>query len=262
MLVSADAERCARDGWCIRDCPVQILGWGANGLPEALPELEPLCLNCGHCIAICPHAALTLRGMRPEELESAPAAMDRFADPVMQVLKTRRSVRLFLPKPVPRELLMRLLDATRWAPSATNRQPVHWLIIESHETMRELSRLIADGLRSIPYFARMVESFENGEDRMLRGAPQLVVAHASKEGFDPLGDCTIALEYLDLAAQAHGLGTCWAGVLVAAIGFKPEIRSLLGIPDDHRVCGAMMIGYPRQAYARIPQRNPLRVTWA
>jgi len=261
-LITVNAERCAHDGWCIQDCPVQVLGWSANGLPEAVPELESLCLNCGHCIAICPHAALALRDVHPEALEPALSDAADLVESVVQSLKTRRSVRLFSARSVPHDLLLKVLDATRWAPTATNRQPLHWLVVETPEKMHELSRLIADGLRSFPYFARMVESCDSGEDRMLRDAPQLIVAYASTEGFDPLVDCTIALEYLDLAAQAHGLGTCWAGVLGAAMGFKPEIASLLGIPENYRVCGAMMIGYPRQAHARIPPRNPLRVTWA
>lgn len=260
-LIAVDSALCKRDGLCIQDCPTQILGWNADGLPAAIPGLESLCLNCGHCAAICPHAALALRGACVEKLESVPDEAPVSPEAAAQFLKTRRSVRLFAEKPIPRDLLMRVLDVTRWAPTATNRQPLRWLVVETPEKMRELSGLIADGLRPIPYFARMCEGYDKGEDRMLRGAPQLVVAYASTEGFDALADCTIALEYLDLMAHAQGLGTCWAGVLIAAMIFNPKIAPFLAIPEKHAVHGAMMIGYPQHRYTRIPARNPLHVAW-
>jgi nitroreductase/NAD-dependent dihydropyrimidine dehydrogenase PreA subunit len=260
-LITVDAVSCKRDGLCIQDCPTQILGWDANGMPEAIAGLEALCLNCGHCIAICPHAALALGTLHAEELDPVRSECAISKEAATRFLKTRRSVRLFAQEPVPRDLLARVLDVTRWAPTATNRQPLRWLVVEKPEKLRELSRMIADGLRSIPYFERMVESYDKGVDRILRGAPQLVVAYAPVEGFDPSTDCTISLAYLDLAAHAHGLGTCWAGVLLAAMMFNSTIVSFLGIPEKHKVCGAMMIGYPRHAYTRIPERNPLQVKW-
>ncbi len=261
-LITVDAASCKRDGLCIQDCPTQILGWDANGLPEAIQGLEALCLNCGHCIAICPHAALALGALRTVDLEPVRSECAVSPEAATQFLKSRRSVRLFTKELVPRDLLTRVLDVTRWAPTATNRQPLRWLVIETPDKLRELSRMIADGLRPIPYFERMVQGYDNGVDRFLRGAPQLIVAYAPIEGFDPSTDCTISLAYLDLAAHAHGLGTCWAGVLLAATMFNSAIVPFLGIPDEHKVCGAMMIGYPQYSHARIPERNPLQIKWA
>lgn len=261
-IVRVDPALCARDGLCIGDCPVRVLDWGADGLPEAVPDLEAFCLHCGHCAAICPRAALTLDGIDPSRLDTLRGEWAIAPEAAVQYLRSRRSLRAFEQRAVPREQIIRALDATRWAPTATNRQPVQWLVIETPGKMRALAAMIADGLRAIPYFEHMVERFGQGEDCILRGAPQLVVAYASLDGFEPAADCTIALAYFELAAQAYGLGTCWAGVLLAAMQTNPAIAPFLGIPENHGVRGAMMVGYPRYTYPRIPARNPLRVTWA
>lgn len=260
-FLSLNKKACRRDGLCAEECPLSLLTQDNEGYPEAKPESDSVCIRCGHCVAVCPHRALHLDAiddtlsvpLRPELAISAGAAE--------QFLKSRRSVRAYEQRPVPREVLAQLLDVTRWAPSATNRQPVKWIVFDDREQLRALAGLAAEGLRKIPYFARLVADWDKGCDRIFRGAPALAIAFAEQQAFDPGADCTIAITYLELAAHAHGLGACWAGVLLAAMPQNPEIVRFLEIPGQHRVYAAMMLGYPKNAYARIPVRNPLNVTW-
>lgn len=74
-------------------------------------------------------------------------------------------------------------------------------------------------------------------------------------------DCAIAVTYLELAERAGGLGTCWAGFLVAAAGRDPRIAEYLGLPAGHGIFGALMIGYPRFRYHGIPEKNRAIVDW-
>jgi len=260
-LISVDETQCLRDGLCAAECPLMLIVQDDDGLPKSIPSGEQMCIRCGHCVAVCPVDALRLDSLPADgwtpvqpELTVSPAA-------AAQLLKTRRSVRVYQERAVSRETLEQVLDLTRWAPTATNRQPVKWIVLDDREKIRALAGMAADGLRAIPYFARLTADWDQGHDRIFRGAPHVVIAYAALQGFDPAADCAISLSYLDIAAHAHGLGTCWAGVLMAAIPSQPGILSFLEIPEGHRICGAMMIGYPKNEYQRIPIRNPIDVTW-
>jgi nitroreductase len=74
-------------------------------------------------------------------------------------------------------------------------------------------------------------------------------------------DCTIALTYLELAAPSFGLGACWAGYFMAAARHWRPLQEALPLSEGHIVYGAMMVGYPRYRYYRLPLRNEAQVTW-
>ena len=127
-----------------------------------------------------------------------------------------------------------------------------------------------DGLAALPSKAsaavlffrgivdRTVDSWEAGIDIICHDAPHIIVAHA------PEGrrrDCTIALAYLELAAPPLGLGACWAGWLDAAANNWESLQQYLELPEGHTCCGAMMIGYAKYRYHRIPLRDEAQITW-
>jgi nitroreductase len=88
-----------------------------------------------------------------------------------------------------------------------------------------------------------------------------LIAHADKENLWAPVDCAIALTYLELAAKAHGLGSCWAGLLTRAVGLYAPAAEFLNLPDSNKVYGAVMLGYPKYRYQRIPKRNDIKVKW-
>ena len=102
---------------------------------------------------------------------------------------------------------------------------------------------------------------ENNNDPILRKAPHLIIAHAPKKDKAAPQACTVGLTYLELAAVSFGLGTCWAGYFQVAVGMSPPLQEALALPDDHQSFGAMMIGYPKFEYQRIPKRNEAQVIW-
>ena len=158
-----------------------------------------------------------------------------------------------------------------YAPSGHNRQPASWLVVHDREEVRKLAGLTVDYLRTVleqqPAFARglhmdgIVEGWEEGRELVFRGAPHVVVAHApGSERTAPVG-CVIAQAYVELAASALGLGACWAGYFNMASVHYPPLQDALGLPQGHQNFGALMIGYPKYAYHRIPARNEPRLTW-
>lgn len=259
--IQIDPARCDRDGLCIKECPVGIIAFGPDGLPACAEDAATRCIMCGHCIAVCPKAALTLAGLAPEELPALHKKFTVTPEAAEQLLRSRRSVRRYKSKPVDRELLLQLIDTARFAPSGMNAQPVNWVVAAGAEKMRELAGLTANALRRLPYFLGFLEAWEKGQDVILRGAPNLVVAHAETSGYDHTVDCAIALTYFELAAHGYGLGTCWAGLLMLAAKDSAELNAALRIPEGHRVLGALMAGYPKYGFKRLPPRKPAQVRW-
>ena len=74
-------------------------------------------------------------------------------------------------------------------------------------------------------------------------------------------DCTVALTYFELAAAAAGLGTCWAGYAAIAINMSTMVRKYVYLSSRMSCYGAMMAGYPRFNYHRIPMRNKPHIIW-
>ena len=186
-------------------------------------------------------------------------------------LKGRRSIRTYKDEPVSKETIEKLLDIARYAPSGINRQPVNWVVIIGKEKVHELGCLISkwmDGLVKAKspiaeslHFDRLVEPWNKGEDRICRSAPCIVTAYGLKD--DPLvpQSCTIAGEYLELAAFGLGLGACWAGYVSMAIIMSEEVRKFAGISSRAVAGASMMIGYAKYRYSLIPSRNPAHIIW-
>jgi nitroreductase len=117
-----------------------------------------------------------------------------------------------------------------------------------------------DFARSI-HATHMVEGWDEGRDLVFRGAPHVIIAHAPEEERTAPYGCVIAQTYVELGASALGLGACWAGYFNIASLNYPPLQEALQLPDGHQNFGALMIGYPKYAYHRIPLRNKPRVTW-
>ncbi len=156
----------------------------------------------------------------------------------LTLARTRRSIRRYRPDPVPEDLLGKVLEAARWAPSAVNSQPWHFLVVtgaERRAALAERARLL--GLLRWKHLA----------------AAPVVIAIIG----DPRGnryytvDCSLAGMSILLAAHSLGLGTCWVG------GFtQDQIRGVLGVPADREVVGLITLGYPAENPAP-PPRLPL-----
>ncbi len=146
------------------------------------------------------------------------------------VIRTRRSIRSYKPDPIPEDVLRRVLEAARIAPSGSNRQPWKFIVVRDEEVKR-----------------RLVEACHN--QSFIAEAPVVIVAcgyniHYNRGGYmgdmSMLVDVAIAFTHLILAARAEGLGTCWIG------SFDNEaVKRILNIPDDVNVVALTPLGYPK-----------------
>ncbi|MBW1696212.1 MAG: nitroreductase family protein [Deltaproteobacteria bacterium] len=271
-LFMVDSEKCNRDGICVETCPAQIINRnGSNGLPVPAVDADENCINCGHCVAVCPTGAISLFKMNPEEC--SPVQQDLLPTPeqVEHFFRTRRSIRTYTENKVDRQILTKLIRLAAYAPSGHNTQPVRWKIIYDTGEVRRLAGLVVDWMRHVieeqpdmaasMHLERVVASWEDGNERICRGAPHVIIAHAPKNLRPAMAACTIALAHLELAASAFGLGVCWAGYFNAASNLWPPMTAALKLPEGHASFGAMMIGYPKYKYHRIPLRNEPKISW-
>ena len=266
-----DENKCKKDAICVAECPMAIIRLkDGDGFPELVPGGEQACLVCGHCVAVCPHGALSHNQIPVEACPVFDKASTINEHQAVQFLRSRRSIRFFKADRPDNETLQRLIEIARYAPTAGNTQLVEWLVLTDRERIKEMAGMTVDWMRDVlkkapqsapPYIAIVVRAWDIGFDAVLRDAPVLVVASAPQEAGNGMVDVTLALSYLDLAAPKLGLGTCWAGLLQSALLYSSSARKTLGLPDGHPYHYPMMVGYPRAKYYRLPERKKPKITW-
>lgn len=267
-----DKKICKGDGRCVEICPIKILKMNEKErIPEFVEGGADVCIKCGHCFAFCPPGAIKIEDMDPEKSLKLDHSKLPGAGEVELLLKGRRSVRAYKDDPLPKETVEKLLDMARYAPSGINRQPVNWAVIMGKDKVHELSGLVAEWMSELIAsksqmaeslrFDRLVEVWKRGEDMICRNAPCVIIAYGVKD--DPLvpQSCTIAATYLELAAFGLRLGACWAGYVHMAVNMSDKVRKFTSISSHAMAGAAMMAGYPKYRYARVPSRNPLRILW-
>ena len=269
--INVDTEKCRYDGICMTACPSRIIEMKDGSAPAQIDGLEELCISCGHCVAICPHGALSLDDMKVEDCPPVQAELRLNSTHVDQAFRSRRSIRTYRDTAVEKDKLERLIDIAHYAPTSTNSQQVRWQVVNSREKLQTFSGMVIEMMRGLITSGhpmarlyrldRHVAAWEAGKDPVLRGAPALIVVHAPQAHLMAQVDSTIALTFLDLAAPTVGLGTCWAGLFMMAVSKYPPLQQALALPDGHACCGVLMIGYPKHDYHRLPLRKNAVISW-
>lgn len=262
-----DNEKCKKDNICVAECPVRILIASNDGnAPTMRTGGEEICLECGHCVSVCPWEALELEPIAREDcevIEDKGKEKGFTTEQAVSFLKTRRSIRTFKNKTVPHETLEAITDVLRFAPSAKNERPVKWVLVREPSKMKELTELciqwMLDIRQSNPEDAKkygvagVIAAWKRNKlDLVLNGAPHLLIACTGKDSLWAKTDANIALAYAELSAHAYGVGACFAGFFTYAVNDSATIRSFLGIDDSLIVHGAQMLGYPQYRYFMVP----------
>lgn len=271
-LIAVDHEKCKRDRICAAECPGKLIHFKEKDAYPSMPEgAEPFCINCGHCVAVCPSGAITLKTMGPKDCPVVDQSLLPEPEQVRHLMLSRRSVRRYREQPVEHEILARVIDTAQYAPTGSNKQQVYWIAVEDPAKVRRMAEMVIDWMRLQPnenvdpaYIARMkglVAAWDKGQDRICRRAPHVILAHYPGNIPAAHTDCTIALTHLDLAAYSEGLGTCWAGYFNNAANAYPPLAEALNLPQGHCCAGALLLGYPQFPFHRIPLRKKPDIIW-
>jgi len=288
-IVAIDAHRCNRCGLCVEVCPRSIIELGEESAGIKAPQR---CILCGHCKAVCPEDAVIHYTLDPNEF--APVLpKDQIPDPetLLAFFRSRRSIRFFKPEPVAQPLLEKIIQAGRFTPSGGNRQPVHFLVLQTPECINHLRQEIHSFLRQeaeavleaqerhrkfgeplppraevklgyAPLWLRMGKLFEMGKDLLFYYAPVIFVLYLDPEKASPFGvDAGLAAMQMVLMAESLELGTCFSGFLSTALNSSPQLKSLVRIPAAHQVLVSFMTGHPDIRFQRTVARKPAQVTY-
>ena len=259
--ITVDKTACKRDGYCAATCPFVILTIDADGYPMSSPESEKSCITCGHCVAVCPTAALQHAKLLPSEFltvqpgQATPEALDA-------LVRNRRSIRSFKRTPLPQETLDEIFQIVRCAPTAKNMNHIAWHVTRTYEATRHLAGLTATWISQVGYLPPAADIFNAGGDIVLHGAPHLAFCVSPMADLMPWTDGAIAATTLDLIAAARGIGTCWAGIFMKAAEADVALRQALRLPEGTGVVGALMLGLPAERFHQVPPHlGQPDVTW-
>ncbi|MFW9866383.1 MAG: nitroreductase family protein [Candidatus Thorarchaeota archaeon] len=157
------------------------------------------------------------------------------------VVKSRRSYRVYKPDMPEKEKIERILEAARLSPTWANMQGVHYIVVQEPSNVKAVWEAV-------------------GQKQKFKQAPTFIVGTISEKGsgMNSNGekyygvDFGICFEHLILAATAEGLATCWIGWFN-----EKKVKEVLGIPDEYRVMGLTPLGYSMKARGEVKERKSL-----
>ena len=144
---------------------------------------------------------------------------------LLDLILSRRSIRRYENKDISEEVLQQILETGRQAPSAANRQPIHFVIVKDHDILKNLC--------------------DNLINRFVKYAPVAIVGCADIKslltGKWAVVDTTIAMQNMVIAAWTLGIGSCWIGACN-----EEKVKELLKIPDKWKFVALVTLGYPAE----------------
>lgn len=198
---------------------------------------------------------------------------DRLSNPVLQNIYARRSVRNYKPDPVPDEILLELIKAGIYAPTARNQQLWRFFVVTDKAVIDRYSdrakllwkknpalkvaAALGIGGPDLKRYAKMMDS---PALHLFHHAPALVFIFTPK-GRLVAEDCACAAENMMLAAKSLGLGSCWIG-LAGPLGTDKKTLSELKVPKGYGLRATIVFGHPTNDVAKAPARNEdILINW-
>ena len=161
-----------------------------------------------------------------------------------QAIITRRSVRSFIKRTVPPDLIAEILDSGSKAPSASNGRPWEFIIVKDQKVKDRIGYL---GARSL--YERKRRKLKQAEERfaMIAEAPVYIVVacNTKKSPIFWVHDGSAATQNILLAAHSMGLGAVWLGAPVALAKHQNEIKKMLKLPRHVKIASIVALGYPK-----------------
>ena len=148
---------------------------------------------------------------------------------IVEAIKTRRSIRKYLKKEIPNEILMDILDCARLAPSGHNNQPWRFVVVTDEAIKAKLTEIARYG-------------------KFIKDAYAIIAVFCDKTSPCMFEDGSAATENIALAAWHYGIGTCWIGSFRRE--HSQETQDLLNCPDTHELVTMITIGYPDEKPVR------------
>lgn len=290
--ININRETCKVCGLCGEVCPNKIMKKDNTHKIFFRQDRIPLCMKCGQCMAICPTESIFIEGLSYSkdffELPENSSLEHSFFD----LIATRRAIRNFKDKPVPKELLEKVVQAISFAPPGFTPIKTEILVVQDTEVIRKalphmievydslmkamsnpVGRFFVKGKvgrekfkiivnHVVPLLKSRLPELKTGvEDTITRYAPAMIIFHVNRNEEFNESDIYIALTYGFLAAHALGLGGSAMDIIPPAIEKSVQLRELFSIPENNKVVASMILGYPKFSYQRGIKRELKSVRW-
>ncbi len=202
---------------------------------------------------------------------------------ILDVINTRKSIRRYKPDPIPDEILFKVLEAARWAPTGENYQPWRFIVIKNQDTKNKIGNLakLGSGSRMTAWYClgEMQRRFEEIKDPERRAevlrfmysgevsefakqAPVViaVIGTLMEGSVDVPYDLSACIENMLLEAHSLGLGACWVHGPVASTRDALKFKKILKIPTgmgEYKVLAYVALGWPAEARKHPRPKKPL-----
>lgn len=267
-MIVVNHEKCIKCNRCIDDCVVKIIRKNDSNQIFMPEELEKYCLNCQHCLAICPTGALTCGEVTAAQCD--PVGDLPTPENMLNLLRQRRSIRRFRNENIAPEVMEKLKRSLAWSATGCNDHSLFFRIVDNRDDMtffREktasmLKFLVRSGILKLlyPNVKRFLQEIMNGEDVVFRNAPHMIVCAVNKKAPCKEADPWIALSNFDLFAQTLNIGTCWCGFAGYAFKFNRAMRKKLDIPHGWKIASVMLFGPTDITYARATNPPDFKIS--
>ena len=192
-------------------------------------------------------------------------------------LKDRRSIRKFEDKPIDKNILEEIIQAGKYAPSADNKQPWRFIVIQNNDAIQDISKSIKKEIKKIlkkrhllKFFFPQLKKRETigllygaamaPKDVIFHNAPALILI-VTKKGLFNNESCACCAQNMMLAADSIGIGSCWIGFANFLERNKNKTNEI-GIPEDYHIAAAIVFGHPikkpKNARPRKPMANVIK----
>jgi nitroreductase/ferredoxin len=292
--ININQSTCKKCYLCMEVCPNKIYIKNSTGEIATRPDRIHLCFKCGQCMAVCSTQSVKVDGISYETdfFELPTIQPGGFEKPFFDLIHTRRAIRNFKDKPVPRELLEKVVEAISFAPPGFPPLKTKIVVVENTALIRKalpnmirLYETLTNMMKKpmmrffikkevgkrkfktmeehlIPSLIKRLPELKAGtEDTITRYAPAMILFLADKGGEDISQDISIAATYGMLAMHSLGLGGSIMDLIPPAINKDPELRSMFHVSENHEVVTSLIIGYPKYKYQRGIRRNLKSVEW-
>lgn len=178
---------------------------------------------------------------------------------ILNVIKSRRSVRAYKSEPLKKEELQAIVEAGIYAPTGCNQQPWHFSVVQDRALLDEVNIKTKQAMTQVPmeWISKMGQ---NAGLDVTHKAPALIIVSTQAESASGEVDCTAAMENMMLEAQSLGIGSCWMG-FVKLIFKDDDLMRRLGVPEGLLPQQAAVFGYKAKEDAPVPQRKMDVVTY-
>ncbi|MGM5488498.1 MAG: nitroreductase family protein [Nanobdellota archaeon] len=177
---------------------------------------------------------------------------------VLRTIFERRSVRSFLDKQVPEQTVKTILKAGVMAPSAMNRQPWRFAVVEDSAKIAEYNEKAIAACKEANIEEKVGFSLDGRT--LFFNAPLLVFVTAERSWDWKRDDCNLCIQNMFLAAKSLGLGSCWIGFGIA-LDSDSQVREDLNIPDSEEIIATLVFGYPKRDHNAVPDREVVIHQW-